>query len=72
MAENVKRIIVTFDLEISMVGSKPAIDDIKHRYFALVQVKTARRLLSPVTGITFYLDGEILVSVGCHSALKIV
>ncbi len=56
MAQDVGAPIVAFDLEITVVGSKPAVEDGGHLDPPVSQEEASGRLFAPVPGIA--LDGD--------------
>lgn len=53
VTEDVQITVVSPELEVAMIGGKPAIDDLRYLDFARVQEKAPGRLFAAIPGITF-------------------
>jgi len=53
VAEDVQITVVSAELEVAMIGGKPAIDDLHHLDLTRVQGKASGRLFTAIPGITF-------------------
>lgn len=67
MPDNVGGVVVTPDLEITVISGQPAIDDLDYQYLPAAEEKPTRQLFIPVSGITVDPDSEGIVK-GTHSS----
>jgi hypothetical protein len=53
VAKNVQVAVISAELEVAMIGGKPAVDDLHHLDLTRVQKKASGRLFAAIPGKTF-------------------
>lgn len=74
MTENINTVVITAHFEISMVGSKPTVQNLDDIDVPLAEKKTSWCLVSPITGITVDRNAKVVfIHIACPvSTLQVV